>query len=67
MTLLDNNIGGVLEIEQTGSQLDFKIKIRMDKFAFIKGNKIYTLQGTVGSKKAETDLAIEIQKYSYVL
>jgi hypothetical protein len=60
---LDNNIGGMLEIEKTMSRLDFKIKIRMVEFIFIRGNKMYILQGTVGSEKTETDLAIEMQKY----
>jgi hypothetical protein len=61
--IIDNNIGGMMEIEQTTSRLDFKIKIRMVQFMFIRGNKMYTLQGTVGSEKIETDLAIEMQKY----
>ncbi len=60
---LDNNIAGMIEIEQTTSQLDFKIKIRMVQFMFIIGNKMYTLQGTVSSEEIEKDLAIEMQKY----
>ena len=60
---LDNNIGGMIEFEQTIERLDFKIKIRMVQFMFIRGNKMYTLQGTVGSEKADTDLSLEMKKY----
>jgi hypothetical protein len=60
---LDNNIGGMMEFEQTVERLDFKIKIRMVQFMFIRGNKMYTLQGTVGSEKPDTDLSLEMKKY----
>lgn len=60
---LDNNIGGMIEFEQTMERLDFKIKIRMVQFMFIRGNKMYMLQGTVGSEKADTDLSLEMKKY----
>lgn len=62
---LDNNIGGMIEYEQTMERLDFKIKIRirMVQFMFIRGNKMYMLQGTVGSEKTDTDLSLEMKKY----
>jgi hypothetical protein len=60
---LDNNIGGMIEFEQTAERLDFKVKIRMVQFIFIKDNKIYILQGTVSSGKIETDLSLEMKKY----
>ena len=41
---LDNNIGGMIEFEQTVERLDFKVKIRMIQFMFIRGNKWYYLQ-----------------------
>jgi hypothetical protein len=60
---LDNNIGGMVEFETNMERLDFKIKIRMLQFMFIRGNKMYMLQATVGSEKANTDLALEMKKY----
>jgi hypothetical protein len=60
---LDSNIGGMLEIEQTTSRLDFKMKMRMVQFMFIRGSKIYTLTGTVSSANMGDDLAIEMEKY----
>lgn len=60
---LDNNIGGMIEYEQTMERLDFKIKIRMVQFMFIRSNKMYMLQGTVGSEKTDTDLSLEMKKY----
>jgi hypothetical protein len=60
---LDNNIGGMIEFEQTAERLDFKVKIRMVQFMFIKDNKMYILQGTVSSGKIETDLSLEMKKY----
>ena len=60
---LDNNIGGMIEIEQTVERLDLKIKIRMVQFMFVRGDKMYTLQCSVGSEKADTDLSLEMIKY----
>lgn len=60
---LDNNIGGMIEFELTKERLDFKIKIRMVQFMFIRENKMYTLQGTVSSEKVDTDLSLEMRKY----
>lgn len=60
---LDNNIGGMIDYEQTMERLDFKLKIRMVQFMFIRGNKMYILQGTVGSEKADTDFTLEMKKY----
>ena len=60
---LDSNIGGMLEMEQTVSRLDFKMKMRMVQFMFIRGSKIYTLTGTVSSANMGDDLAIEMEKY----
>jgi hypothetical protein len=60
---LDNNIGGMIEFEQTMERLDFKMKIRMVQFMLIRGNKMYTLQGTVGSEKPDIDLSLEMKKH----
>lgn len=60
---LDSNIGGMIEYEQTMERLDFTIKIRMVQFMFIRDNKMYMLQGMVGSGKADTDLSLEMKKY----
>lgn len=60
---LDNNIGGMIEYEQIMERLDFKIKIRMIQFMFVRGNKMYMLQCSVGSEKADTDLSLEMKKY----
>lgn len=60
---LDNNIGGMLELEQTSEQPDFKIKIRMVQFMLVKSNKMYLLQGTLYSKKDKADLSLDMQKY----
>lgn len=59
----DNNIGGMIEFEQTMDRMDFKMKIRMVQFMFVRGNKMYVLQGTVGSEKTNTDLSLEMKKY----
>ena len=60
---LDNNPGGMIELEQIMERLNFKIKIRMVQFMFIRENKMYILQGTVDSEKTETDLSLEMKKY----
>ena len=60
---LDNNIGGMLEIEQAVSRLDITIKVRMVQFMFIRNNKMYILQGAVGSEKTNTNLGLEMKKY----
>ncbi len=60
---LDNNVGGMLQIEQNVSRLDLEMKIRMLQFMFIKGRKMYILQGVVASTKADSDLALEMKKY----
>lgn len=60
---LDNNVGGMLQMEQNVSRLDFEIKIRMVQFMFIRSNKMYFLQGTVASENADSDLALEMKKY----
>jgi len=60
---LDNNIGGMIEYEQIVERLDFKIRIRMVQFMFIRGNKWYFLQCSVGSENADSDLTLEMKKY----
>ena len=60
---IEKNIGGMIELEQTGERLDIKMKIRMVQFMFIRENKMYILQGFVGSEKANTDLSLEMKKY----
>jgi uncharacterized pyridoxamine 5'-phosphate oxidase family protein len=60
---LDNNIGGMIENEQTVERLDFKMKIRMVQFMFIRGDKWYFLQCSVGSEKTDTDLSLVMKKY----
>lgn len=60
---LDNNIGGMLVYEQLTSRMDFKIKLRMAQFMFIKDKKIYALQGIVSADNPELDLSLEMQKY----
>jgi hypothetical protein len=42
---LDNNIGGMMEYEQTMERLELIFKVRMVQFMFIRGNKMYFLQG----------------------
>ena len=58
-----SNIGGMLEIEQTVSQLDIKIKMRIVQFTFIRGSKIYFLIGKVIASNFDDDLAPEMEKY----
>ncbi len=53
----------MIEYDLTMKRLDFKIKLRMLQFMFIKGNKMYMLQFTVASEKTDTDLNIEMKKY----
>jgi len=60
---LDNNKGGMVELEQVGGGPDFKVKIRMVQFMFVRDNKMYILQGTVFSKKIDTDLTLDMEKY----
>ena len=60
---LDNNIGGMLQIEQNVSRLDLTIKIRMVQFMFIRSNKMYILQCTVRSENTDSDLTLEMNKY----
>jgi hypothetical protein len=60
---LDNNIGGMLQMELKISRLDLEMKIRMVQFMFVRSNKMYILQGTVGSEKTDSDLASEMKKY----
>ena len=60
---IDGNIGGMLEIEQTLSRLDLKLKMRMVEFVFIKDAKIYSLVGTVCSPKTDESLALKMEKY----
>lgn len=61
--ILDNNVGGMLQIEQKVSRLDLEMKIRMLQFMFIRSNKMYILQGAVASEKPESDFALEMKKY----
>lgn len=60
---LDNNIGGMIEFEQTVERLDFKIKIRMVQFMFIRADKWYFLQCSVGTEKTDNDLSLVMKKY----
>lgn len=60
---LDNHIGGMLHIEQTIDRLDLRVKVRTLQFMFIRGNKLYNLQGHVGSLKTPIDLNSEMQRY----
>lgn len=60
---LNTNSGGMLVYEHTASRMDFSIKLRVAQFMFVKDEKIYVLQGTVGSHNNEADLSIEMQKY----
>jgi hypothetical protein len=60
---IDKNVGGMLEIEQTAERLDIKMKIRLVQFMFIKDNKWYFLQCSVGTSKLDSDLSIELKKY----
>lgn len=59
----DNNVGGMLEYVQTVERLDYKIKIRMVQFMFIRDNKWYFVQCSVSSDKTDTDLKLEMEKY----
>jgi len=59
---IDNNSGGMLEIELTQASLDVNIKMRMVQFMFIYNNKMYILQCVLGSEKIETNLSFEMQK-----
>jgi hypothetical protein len=61
--VLDNNIGGMIEFEMTKYRLDLEIKMRMVQFMFIRGNKMYFLQGTVTAENSTTDLTLEMKKY----
>lgn len=59
---LDNNIGGMVEYEQTTERLDIKMKMRIVQFVFIRGNKMHILQGGI-TNKLDSDLTLEMQKY----
>jgi hypothetical protein len=61
--ILDNNVGGMIEYEQTVERLDFEMKIRMVQFMFIRGDKWYSLQCSVGSAKTDIDLSSEMKEY----
>ncbi len=60
---LDSNIGGMLQVEQIVSRLDYKFKMRVVQFMFIRGFKIYMLMATVSSSNIEDDLAVKMEKY----
>ena len=60
---LDSNIGGMLQVEQIVSRLDYKFKTRLVQFMFIRGFKIYMLMATVSSSNIEDDLAVKMEKY----
>jgi hypothetical protein len=60
---LDSNIGGMLQVEQIVSRLDYKFKIRVVQFMFIRGFKIYMLMATVSSSNIEDDLVVKMEKY----
>ncbi len=60
---IENNIGGMLEIEQTSTRLDSKIKLRMVQFMFIRGLKMYMLSGSVSTSNIDDDLGVEMEKY----
>jgi len=47
--ILDNHIGGMLTIDQEVERLDFKVKIRMLQFNFVRGNKLYFIQCHISS------------------
>ena len=60
---IENNDGGMLEIEQAVSRLDITMKFRIVQFMFVRKNKMYFLQGAVGSEKTNIDLVLEMKKY----
>ena len=60
---LDNNLGGMLQIEQTHDRLDLKVRMLTTQFMFIRGSKFYTLQCGLGSLEPTIDLNSEMQKY----
>lgn len=59
---LDNNIGGMLEIEQKMERVDISLKLRILQFSFYKKSKMYILQCGVGGKEDE-DLNNRLQKF----
>lgn len=59
----DNYVGGMIEYELLTARLDYKVNIRMVQFTFIKDDKMYILQGIVGSINENTNLSIEMKKY----
>jgi hypothetical protein len=61
--IFDNYIGGMIECEQSTERLDYKINIRMVQFTFIKDDKMYILQGVIGSINEKKDLSKEMKKY----
>lgn len=60
---LDSNIGGMLQIEQIVSRLDYKFKMRIVQFMFIRSFKIYILSATVSSSNIEDELGVKMEKY----
>lgn len=60
--VLDNNIGGMLTIDQVVERLDFKNKIRMVQFNFVLGNKLCFIQFHVKSDDLTTDLSERTNK-----
>jgi hypothetical protein len=59
----DNQIGAMIEIETTGENLDYKFKNRAVMFMFIKGNKLYSLQGFVNDGSIDIDLTNHMIKF----
>lgn len=60
---IDRNIGGMIEFEQIVERLDFKLKVRMVIFMFIRGNKMYSFQGNISTSNINTDLSVDMKKY----
>jgi hypothetical protein len=59
----DGNSGLMMEIEQEVKRLDYTNIARLVQFAFIRGNRLYTLQGAISSVDKNTNLESDMKKY----
>lgn len=60
---IENNIGGMVECEQTSERMGVQIKMRLVQFMFIMDNKMYILFCSVSSSNISIDLGVEMKKY----
>ena len=60
---LDNHLGGMIIMEQIVDRLDFKVKIRLIQFCFIRENKLHFIQCGVNSTDVKEDLNVKLNYF----